>query len=509
MAFERQNEEILSHDKRRKMELQNKQRQELIRQQNFLTKDQNDLFIDPKLLSSQQGRFKFTRSNITHLLDSADTQSEQDQNFANMMQAAVTQTSQKYFNLQTLTDDQRKKLKDTLEKKKNYNKFQNDLEKKVNVLKNSSLVVGEGQLSQATRVHYTAVNPYKDLQRILQKERFLVPQLSSKKTTGYSFGLSVERVLLNNSEEEEQSEQRANQQRKAKKNRFLLQNNVSGAVTTREKIRRKSTVCFVVPQDEQVLQRLPSLKHEPKSIDERAIQTLQSILQKRSNSVASIIKMRKKLDHGLQEVLIQEEKIKQKRQVESGKISTGLIKCPSFQSLKLKNLSNPQFLDVQKKETSPNTKRLTRNETTGVLHKMPALTTSYNYPPPHIIEAYRDLKPRQLVLSPSINHSKKNSKGAIGAHEISMSQPLQRVQVVMKRASGIGGSIQTTGTQSSARSSTNLLKQLALGSKQSSRAKILQRAKTSKQEQGFVPIEKSEKILIQNDENSFITYFNQ
>lgn len=50
-------------------------------------------------------------------------------------------------------------------------------------------------MSQATRVHYTAVNPYKELQRIISREKFLVAQLSSRKTTGYSFGLSIERVL--------------------------------------------------------------------------------------------------------------------------------------------------------------------------------------------------------------------------------------------------------------------------------------------------------------------------
>lgn len=61
--------------------------------------------------------------------------------------------------------------------------------------------MGNGQLSQATRVHYTAVNPYKELQSIISKDKFQVPQLSSKKTTGYSFGLSVERVLETSQDE--------------------------------------------------------------------------------------------------------------------------------------------------------------------------------------------------------------------------------------------------------------------------------------------------------------------
>ena len=66
----------------------------------------------------------------------------------------------------------------SLQRRQNFSKYQDDLKKKMTTLKraaNVSGVTGNEQMSMANRVHYSAVNPYKDLQGVISKEKFLVP----------------------------------------------------------------------------------------------------------------------------------------------------------------------------------------------------------------------------------------------------------------------------------------------------------------------------------------------
>ncbi|CDW89646.1 UNKNOWN [Stylonychia lemnae] len=99
-------------------------------------------------------------------------------------------------------------------KRSNYTKFQDDLLKRFELIKNTAAnpMVTDKLMSQANRVHYTAVNPYKSLQQIISKQKFQVRQFSHKKTTGINMGLSIDRVLKKEDDESENTQGQIQQQ---------------------------------------------------------------------------------------------------------------------------------------------------------------------------------------------------------------------------------------------------------------------------------------------------------
>eukprot|EP00347_Sterkiella_histriomuscorum_P018436 403345516 len=207
------------------------------------------------------------------------------------------------------------------EKLKNFSKFQEDLQTKFEILKSTSPapVVGNGQLSQATRAHYTAVNPYKSLQSIISKRKFSVQQFSHNRTTGINMGLSIEKVLENQMEDGSQDER--SRMIQFLKNSYQVQN---GSKTERHTVEKgridealdRMIINYSVNKEHlnsrnkssidtkrQSISNLQSLEHEIREPEEQIVM----IQQKRRGSVEQLIRKRKQITKSVQDQIYRQQ----------------------------------------------------------------------------------------------------------------------------------------------------------------------------------------------------------